>query len=95
MAEFPTLYPVACAPQSWAAGAVFMMLASCIGLRIDAAARRITLTRAVLPESIDWLRLTNLSIGDASLDLLLTRHAVDVGVTVLRRDGEVEIVAVK
>jgi glycogen debranching enzyme len=94
-AEFPTLYPVACAPQSWAAGAVFMMLTACLGLRIDAAARRITLTRALLPESIEWLRLTNLSIGEASVDLLLSRHPFDVGITVLRRDGDVEIVGVK
>jgi glycogen debranching enzyme len=94
-AEFPTLYPVACAPQSWAAGAVFMLLAACLGLRIDAPARRITLTRALLPESIEWLRLTNLSIGDASVDLLLSRHPFDVGITVLRRDGDVEIVGVR
>ena len=94
-AEFPTLYPVACAPQSWAAGAVFMMLASCLGLRIDADAKRITLTRAQLPEAIEWLRVTNLTIGDGSLDLLLSRHPFDVGVTVLRRDGDVEIVGVK
>ncbi|HEX7779189.1 MAG TPA: hypothetical protein VF424_08135, partial [Vicinamibacterales bacterium] len=94
-AEFPTLYPVACAPQAWAAGAVYLMLAACLGLRIDAAARRITLTRAVLPDSIEWLRLTNLTIGEASVDLLLTRHPYDVSVTVLRREGDVEIVGVK
>jgi glycogen debranching enzyme len=94
-AEFPTLYPVACAPQAWAAGAVYLMLAACLGLRIDAAARRLTLMRAVLPESIEWLRLTNVVIGEASIDLLLTRHPYDVSVTVLRREGDVEIVAVK
>src|SRR5262249_49331816 len=30
----PTLYPVACAPQAWAAGAVFLLLRSCLGLTI-------------------------------------------------------------
>ena len=94
-AEFPTLYPVACAPQAWAAGAVYMLLASCLGLRVDAPAGRVTLSRSVLPESIDTLRLTNLSVGSATLDLLLTRHQYDVGITVLRRVGDVEIVAVK
>lgn len=94
-AEFPTLYPVACAPQAWAAGTVYSLLASCLGLRIDAAARQISFSRAMLPESIEWLRLTNLSVGAARVDLLLTRHLYDVGVTVLRRDGDVEIVAVK
>ena len=94
-AEFPTLYPVACAPQSWAAGAVYMLLASCLGLTVDAPAGRVSLSRAVLPESIDSLRLLNLSIGSATLDLLLTRHEHDVSITVLRRVGEVELVAVK
>jgi glycogen debranching enzyme len=93
--ESPTLYPVACAPQAWAAGAVYLLLEACLGLRIDAAARRVSFSKAVLPESIGWLRLVNLSVGDASVDLLLTRHTYDVGVTVLRRDGDVEITAVK
>ena len=93
--EFPTLYPVACAPQAWAAGAVYMLVGACLGIQIDAMARRVKVTRAVLPASIDWLRLTNLSIGEASVDLLMTRHAHDVGVTVLRRHGDVEIVAVQ
>src|SRR4029450_5118518 len=52
--EFPTLYPVACAPQAWAAGAVYLLIASCLGLRIDAPARRISFDRATLPESIGW-----------------------------------------
>ncbi len=93
--EHPTLYPVACAPQSWAAGAVYLLLASCLGLRIDAPERRFSLHRAVLPETLEWVRLTNLTIGDARLDLLLTRHEHDVGITVLSREGDVEIVSVK
>jgi glycogen debranching enzyme len=93
--ESPTLYPVACAPQAWAAGAAYMLLGSCLGLGIDAAARHLSFRRAMLPERVDWVRLTNLSVGDASVDLLLTRHAHDVGIQVLRREGHVEIVAVK
>jgi glycogen debranching enzyme len=93
--ESPTLYPVACAPQAWAAGAVYLLLQACLGLRIDAPERRVSFSRAVLPDTIDWLRIMNLSVADASVDLLLTRHTYDVGVTVLRRDGDLEIVAVK
>ena len=93
--ESPTLYPVACAPQAWAAGAVYLLLQACLGLRIDAAERRVSFSRAVLPDTIDWLRIMNLSVANTSVDLLLTRHTYDVGVTVLRRDGDVEIVAVK
>src|SRR5690606_20608203 len=93
--EQPTLYPVACAPQAWAAGAVFQLLAACLGLGIDARAKRLSFARAVLPGALDWVRITGLAIGDARVDLHLERHPFDVGVTVLRREGDVEIVALK
>jgi glycogen debranching enzyme len=93
--EGPTLYPVACAPQAWAAGAVYLLLQASLGMEIDAERQRITFCRAVLPESIERLSLTNLTIVDARVDLLLERHGNDVAVSVLRRDGHVEIAAIK
>lgn len=91
----PTLYPVACSPQTWAAGAVYMMLGAALGVHIDAPARRISFSRGQLPESIDWVRLSDLSVGDAHVDLQLERHPHDLGVTVIRREGNVEIMTVK
>ncbi|MCL4812495.1 MAG: amylo-alpha-1,6-glucosidase [Vicinamibacteraceae bacterium] len=93
--ESPTLYPVACAPQAWAAGAVFLLLEAALGLQIDARARRVTFARAALPDTLDWLRISGLRVGEGSLDLLLERHPRDVGVTVLQREGDIEIVSVK
>jgi glycogen debranching enzyme len=92
--ERPTLYPVACAPQAWAAGAVYLLLQASLGLQIDAVARRISFCRAKLPASLERLRLTNVAVGDARVDLVLERHAGDVSVSVQRRDGDVEIVSV-
>jgi glycogen debranching enzyme len=91
----PTLYPVACAPQAWAAAAVSLLLQACLGARIDAPARRVSFARSVLPEELESVRILNLRVGSARTDLLLTRHAHDVSVTVLQRVGDVEIVAVK
>jgi glycogen debranching enzyme len=93
--DHPTLYPVACAPQAWAAGAAYMLLGACLGLRIDAPSRRLSFSMSALPESIEWLRLSNLAVGDARVDLRLERHAHDVGLTVLRREGQLDIVAVR
>ncbi len=93
--EYPTLYPVACAPQAWAAGAVFLLLSATLGVHVDAPARRISFSRGRLPESLDWLRLTDLAVGDARIDVRLERHPHDVGVTVLRREGQIEIVTIK
>lgn len=91
--DSPTLYPVACAPQAWASGAVYLLVQACLGLRVDAVPQRVSFARAILPEEIDWLRIINLAVGQARVDLLLTRHAHDVGVTVLRRVGDVAIIA--
>ncbi len=94
-AEGPTLYPVACAPQAWSAGAAFLVLQACLGLRVEAAEKRIRFSYPCLPEFLKEVWLRNLRVGEAAVDLHLVRAAHDVGVNVLRRHGEVEIVLVK
>jgi len=93
--EGPTQYPVACAPQAWAAGAVFMLLSAALGLSVDGRAGEITMWRPALPASVPSLRLTCLPVAGGSVDLLLENHPHDVGVTVLRRDGDVRITVIK
>jgi glycogen debranching enzyme len=93
--EGPTQYPVACAPQAWSAGSVFMLLSAALGLSVDGCNSEIALTRPVLPASIPVLRLTGLPVGNGSVDLLLENQPHDVGVTVLRRDGDVRVTVVK
>jgi glycogen debranching enzyme len=93
--EGPTLYPVACAPQSCAAGAVFLLLQACLGLTIDGAAKRIVFERPELPQQLDRLTLRQLRVGDAAADVVLQRHGEDVAVDIERREGEVEVVVVK
>ena len=78
--EGPTLYPVACAPQAWAAGSVFMLLQSSLGVSIDAAERRIVFNRALLPDFLPWVTISDLRVGDASVDLRLERHEYDIGI---------------
>jgi hypothetical protein len=39
--------------------------------------------------------MKNLRIGDAVVDLSLERHAKDVGINILRREGQVEVVVTK
>ena len=93
--EAPTLYPVACAPQSWAAGAVFMLMQGCIGLSIDAGRKCVTLKQSRLPDFISWMRITDLQVGSGRVDLELERHASDVTTKVLKTSGDIEIVSIK
>jgi glycogen debranching enzyme len=88
----PTSYPVACSPQAWSAGAAFLLLQSSIGLSIDAVRGQIVLTRPVLPEFLEQVRVRNLVVGSAPVDLMLFRSGHAVAVTVERRDGEVDVV---
>ena len=92
-AEGPTLYPVACSPQAWAAAAPFAMLQACLGLDIDAARAEVSLRTPRLPDFIQWVRVRHLAVGAHGLDLLLQRYENNgVGVEVMKKDGPVGIV---
>ena len=90
----PTLYPVACSPQAWSAGAAFLLLQSSMGLSIDALKNRIVLTRPVLPAFLEHVRIRNIMVASASVDVLLFRSGNTVAVTVERRDGDVDVLVV-
>ena len=93
--EGPTHYPVACSPQAWAAGAVFMLLQACLGLDIDALESSVRIANARLPRFLDHLELENIAIGDARLDMRLQREGDGVEIDVLERRGSVSVAHVK
>lgn len=93
--EGPTLYPVACSPQSWSAAAVFLLLRACLGMSADPERHQLRLHRPVLPAWLKEVQIKNLRVGAARVDLQIHRYAEDVGVQVLRREGPLEIIAVK
>ena len=93
----PTLYPVACSPQAWASASVFLILQACLGLSFNhsTATPQIRFAASTLPHYLDEVRIHNLTVGEASVDLVLQRHPQDVGLQVTRRQGDIEIVVVK
>jgi glycogen debranching enzyme len=91
----PTLYPVACAPQAWAAGAVFMTLQACLGMQIDARSHSVHFDHPMLPQFIDELRIRNLRVGETSLDLTLRRYPDNVGINIDRRSAPIQLVVLK
>ena len=72
-----------------------MLLQASLGIEIRALYGEVRFTHAMLPEFLRELRITNLQIGKAVVDLSLQRHAQNVSIGILRREGEVEIIAVK
>jgi glycogen debranching enzyme len=93
--EGPTNYPVACSPQAWSAGALFLLIQSALGLSIDASKQEVFLFQPALPDFLQELRIMNLRIGKATIDLSLERHEFTVGVNVLRKKGNVKVVTIK
>ena len=90
----PTLYPVACSPQAWAAGSVFLLLQSCLGLHISAENSRITFYYPTLPEAVEKVCLKNLTVGNGSIDLVVTRDRDAVSVGISKRIGNIEVITI-
>jgi glycogen debranching enzyme len=87
----PTLYPVACAPQAWAAATPFALLQACLGMECDAGAQVLRLRRPRLPPFLDWVRLRNLTLAGSRLELLVQRHRSEVSVSLVERDGPAQV----
>jgi glycogen debranching enzyme len=71
--EAPVAYPVACLPQAWASGAVFMILQACLGLTIDEERGAIHIDRPRLPAGIDHLTLCGVTIRAIKVDVTFQR----------------------
>jgi len=71
--EPPVGYPVACLPQAWSSGAVFMLLQACLGVSIDNARHIVRIERPELPNGIERLTLRRVHVGDAKIDLAFQR----------------------
>ncbi len=89
--EPPVAYPVACLPQAWAAGAVFMMLQACLGLKVKGAERRVEIADPRLPIGIDRLVVEDLRVGPHRVTLTFE----DVDGKVVVRAPEVEGVTLR
>jgi glycogen debranching enzyme len=88
----PTLYPVACSPQAWSAGSVYMLVQACLGLTVRAPERQVCFTRPSLPSNLTEIRVQNLRIADAQIDFVVRRVGASVKTEILRKAGNIEVV---
>lgn len=92
--EGPTLYPVACSPQAWAAASVYYLLQACLGLSFDPDNQEIRFRHPQLPPFLEMVEIKDLSLRNATVDLQLQRYPNNVGVKVVRKEGVAEVVVV-
>ena len=88
----PVPYPVACSPQAWAAGAMYWFVQTMLGLHPNADARTLELVSPNVPSWLRSVRIENLRIGDAVLDLEFRRTDGSTAVDILRRSGDIGVV---
>jgi glycogen debranching enzyme len=89
----PTLYPVACSPQAWAAGAVLLVVQACLGVSIQGVSNQVLFDHPYLPKGIPQLWIKDLRCNRGSVDLFLERRNDVVRVEVTKQQGEIEVVA--
>jgi glycogen debranching enzyme len=70
--EGPTSYPVACSPQAWAVGAVFMLLEAMLHIKIRPDRKEISLSKPILPKYIKEIIIHKIPIQDFFIDLEIT-----------------------
>ena len=87
----PVPYPVACSPQAWAAGSSFLFLQTMLGLRAHADRGELELLHPTLPDWLRSVKVIDLRVGDASVDLLFHRWRGTTSAEVLRKIGDVAV----
>lgn len=88
----PVRYPVACSPQAWATGTIFQLLQTMVNLVPDAPGNCLYIVQPTLPDSVKYLSLQNLKIGQTLLDLEFERANHATACRVVRKRGNLRVV---
>ncbi len=93
--EPPVPYAVACKPQAWAAGSVFLMLKSMLGLSIDTDQSHLVFRSPILTPKIGFLKIQGLHGRNWELDLACRRTNYGTHVEITRKSGNVRVLTVR
>jgi len=87
----PVKYPVACSPQSWASGAMPLMLTASMGIAPDALNNRLIINKPHLPSWLDNVKFNNVKVGDTLTDLNFRRVEEETLVNVSKKKGDINV----
>lgn len=88
----PVPYPVACRPQSWAAGAMPLVTQAILGLKAEAQERRLRIVNPRLPQWLNSVQVRGLRVGSGTVTLQFRRSGRSTSVEVQRTTGNVDVV---
>lgn len=87
----PVPYPTACSPQAWAAGTVFLLIQSILGLLPRVLYGQLYL-HPVLPTSLSCIQVKNLRVGLGTLDLSVQREGGHSRCTLLKNTSGLRVI---
>jgi glycogen debranching enzyme len=87
----PVAYPVACAPQAWAAGAPFLLLQAMLGISARAPENQVTINKPLLPPWLNMVELHNLRVGQSTISVVFRRQGETTGFSLLEKEGNVRV----
>lgn len=93
--EPPIPYEVACKPQAWAAGSIFLMLKSMLGMSMDVDQSHLVFNSPLLTSKINTLYIKNLTGRDWEVDLVFHRSKRETYVELSRKSGHLRVLTVK
>ncbi len=88
----PVPYPVACRPQSWAAGAFPLIAQAMLGLKAEAGENRLRIVSPKLPEWLNSVQVQGLRVGSGQVTLGYHRDGSATNVEVQDATGDVDVV---
>jgi glycogen debranching enzyme len=93
--EPPVPYEVACKPQAWAAGSIFLMFKSMLGISTEVDQSYLVFNSPLLTSKINTFEVKNLQGRDWELDFVVRRAKYGTTVEVLRKKGDIRVLTVK
>jgi len=90
----PIEYPVACSPQAWACGSIYLIIQSLLGIDTDVINKRIYL-KPILPDNINKVEVKNLKIGDNRADFTLIKEGNRIKLSKEKEEGSLKLILLK
>jgi glycogen debranching enzyme len=91
-ADVPVVsYPVACRPQAWAAGALFALLQSMLGVTARAGESTLRIEQPAIPSWLGSVELRGVRVGSGRVSLRFTSAGGVTSSTLLEREGDVRV----
>lgn len=90
----PIEYPVACSPQAWACGSIYLTIKSLLGINTDVINDRIYL-KPIFPDMINKIEVKNLKIDDNRVDFTLIKEESHMKISEVKIKGNTKLILLK